>query len=135
MWSDLTKPLSIIAITLVLFAALVFGMTTLTQNGGGAWGFDNSIPPERAAQASFENGDFRLLGIRLLNQGKPRQQLILGASCWPESRNTIEYEVDYSLQTNPEKGAHTERAEYASRYNAYLAAQIVEVGRECKIWR
>ena len=135
MWSNLTKPLSIAAVTLVLFAALVIGMTTLSQNGGGAWGLDDSISAAEAAEKSFENGDFRLLGIRLTNLNRPRQQLILGASCWPESLNTIEYEVNFAIQREPERGAHTMRAEYARRYNSRMASMLVGDVIGCKIWK
>ncbi len=134
MWSNLTKPLSIAAVTLVLFAALVIGMTTLSQNGGEAWGLDYSLSPEEAAQNSFEAGDHRLLGIRLSKNGNPHQSLILGAECWPEDRNVIEYEYAPLAQSAPDSGAHGMRAEYAKRYNLHIAAQLVSIGQECKLW-
>ena len=133
MWSNLTKPLSIAAVTLVLFAALVIGMATLSQNGGGAWGLDNSMSPEEAAENSFEDGDFRLLSIRFMNMGRPGQQITLGANCWPESLNTIDYEVNFAIQREPERGAHTMRTEYASRYNMPMASLLVGEAKECKI--
>ncbi len=135
MWSKLTNPLSMAAIVLILFVALVIGMTTLSQNGGGAWGFDDSISPEEAAQNSFNKDDHRLLGIRLTNFGKSDQRLNLGAICWPESLNMIEYETNFAIQKEAEGGAYTIRAEYARRYNLHLASQLVGVGKECKIWR
>lgn len=56
MWSKLSKQLSIVAITLILFVILMIGMSSLSQTGGGAWGFDDSIPPEEAAQKEPERG-------------------------------------------------------------------------------
>ena len=109
-------------------------MTTLSENGGGAWGFDDSKSPEEAARSSFESGDHRLLGIRLTKNGKPGQSLYLGANCWPEALNMIEYEYIFPAQRKPERGAHTMRAKYATRYNLRIASQLEGTGRECKFW-
>ena len=134
MWSNVTKPLSIAAITSILFVILMIGMTALSRNGGGAWGFDDSVSPEEAAQISFESGDHRLLGIRLTKNGASGQSLILGAKCWPEALNMIEYEYIFLAQKEPERGAHTTRAKYATRYNLRIASQLKGIGRECKVW-
>jgi len=132
MQTNLVNPLAIAAISVILFAALVIGMITLSRNGGGAWGLDDSMSPEEAAQHSFEIGDHRLLGIRLTYLGKPGHELHLGANCWPESLNMIEYEQDSWSQQEPESGAHKMRAQYARQYNIHIASQLIGVGENCK---
>ena len=135
MWSYLTKSLSIVSITVILFTSVMIGMTMLSENGGGAWGLDDSISPEAAANESFEKGDYRFLSIRFTHTGKPGRRLDLGASCWPQSFNEIHYEVDNENYREPERGAHTKRAEYAREYNRQMVLLLKGSGMTCKSLR
>ena len=135
MWPSLAKLSSLVAITSILFVSLMIGMAILSKSGGEAWGLDHSLSAEEAARTSFESGDYRLLSIRLAKNRKVTHELVLGAQCWPENRNEIEYEYDSFSQGMPDKGAHNKRAEFARRYNFHLASWLIRNGQKCKLWQ
>jgi len=66
--------------------------------------------------------------------GSPGQQITLGANCWPESLNITDYEASFAIEREPERGAHSMTAEYASRYISNMASLLLGEGKECKIW-